>query len=252
MEGLNYEFRCHHPTEVLREIASKMDCLQAKDDADDERDPVDGFHARPGDRSPRGTLDYLTTFQSTETFLEQALEVSQLACIFSDALFLFSPHHAAVAISAIVRGSFNDDGSLNSEMRDCVQFVFPNLVDEQLDMFVSKANDALSTFLKCPFVDLRQASRQYAAHHDVIAKRAEALRGVLGKVAHFRMLDQMRRQDQSFVWSSYPHNYCYYSNPPTRKRSFECGFPEHSTPYPSFRPRSSRRICRVTPTTYSG
>jgi hypothetical protein len=250
MEGLNYEFRCHHPTEALRELATKMVSLVTKGNAVDVREPANCCHARPGDRSPRGTLDSLATIQSTEMSLEQVLEVSQLAYIFSDALFLFSPSHAAVAISAIVHGSFNDDGNLDNGMRDCLQLVFPTLVDKQLDAFVSKANDVLATLLKCPFVDLRLSSRRYAADHDVVAKRAEALRVVLGNVSHLRMLDQMRRQDQSYLGPSSTYNYCNYGNPPTRKRSFESYFPEHSTPYPCLRPRSSRRICRVTPTTY--
>lgn len=196
-------------------------------------------------------MEYLNTFPSTEWLLEQALEVSQLASIFSDALFLFSPDHAAVAIVAIVHGSFNDDGSLDNRMRDLVQVLFPNLADKQLDDLLSKSNDALETLLKCPFVDLRPSSRRYAADHDVVAKRAEALRGVLGKVSHLRMLDELRRHDQFFPCTSYSHNNSNNYYPPTRKRSFECYFSEHSTPYPCLRPRSARRICRVTPTTYS-
>lgn len=258
MEGVNYEFRCHHPNETLHALASSLFThLSNADHGNDTRDPVEGCYCDQGagERSPRGTLEHSDfSLPYTDETLEQALELSQLATIFSDVLFLCEPDHTALAIMSLVRGSVTDEGGLDAAVIEFIRVHYPAYSDEERKRAVLMVNAALGFLLQCPLLNLRRSSPNAWQDPMVVSRRADALRHVLGKVSHLRILDQMRRHDQTFfLCSTAPP-----PQPPSRKRTFvECYYQElSSTPYPRhYRQQShhrlhrasGRRVVRVTP-----
>jgi hypothetical protein len=265
MEGINYEFRCHHPNETLQAMASSL-CTHLSNGChvDDERDPEEGCYyvQGVGERSPRGTLEYSNFLHPcTDETLERALGLSQLSAIFSDVPFLCEPDHAALAIMSLVHGSVTNEGGLDAVMIEYIRAYYPSYSDEQHNRAVHKVTFALGTLLECPLLNLRGSSPNAWQDSAVVSRRAEALRVVLRKVSHLRMLDQMRRHDQTFfLFSAAPQPHSS-----SRKRSFfECHYEECSLSHcPScalqqqpksqqiqhrHRPTSGRRIVHVTPT----
>lgn len=228
MEGLNYEFRCHHPHEDFHRLVASLSSFLFKDsDRCDERDPVDCHSFAAGDQSPRGAATY--TLQYSDEILDRAYELSHQVTVFSDAPFLFAPSHLALAILAFSFDGVDEGGRLNGALKDYLRTSLP----EQPEHDIEKIDEAVSTILECTYLDLTPSDSNRG---EKVTQRAESLRLVLGKVANLRFLEEMRRHEESTI-AARTHR--------KRYREFEWYYtPQYNAEHQQRRPR----VSRVTPT----
>lgn len=212
MEGLNYEFICHHPHAALQDISTDLAEYLSKEQELERR----------GDVSPRSSADYRTEY--ADELLERGTEVQQRALIFSDAPFLFAPDCTAYAVMALVLQSVDEGGCMGQAMQDYLASRFPDKSVADLACLASQVNQVIQFLLDCPLMDLQPATTT----KDAVTERAEALREVLGKLANVRLLKEARFE---------PTRFC------TRKRSRMDTLDEYT-------PSKGRRSTRVTPTSY--
>lgn len=176
MEGLNYEFRCHHVGSTI-DILFSDSLLSCTPDKSRAR----------GDLSPRASVEY----RDEKAFLwRKALDIAQRALIFSDAHFLFNPCHTAFAVTAIAIGSVTVEGNMSGKLQKYVAKLFPTKTKAELDDFSQSVGDIIHMLVNCPSLDLRPGCGHAS---EIIIERAEELRRVLGEVATIRLLRKMKR-----------------------------------------------------------
>jgi hypothetical protein len=212
MEGVNYEFRCHHISSIIETIFSDFAVVLSRPNKIRGR----------GDFSPRASVDY----HDDNTFLwQKAQDVAQRALIFSDAPFLFNPCHTAFAVTAIVMGSVTSEGNMGDKLQKYLTKRFPSKTKSDLHAFSESVRVIIQMLVDCPSMDLRPTCGRAG---EIVAERADELRRILGEVATRRLLRKMKR--------------CQSLPCDTRKRSrFELDF----TPP---RQLQARKYAKITPT----
>jgi hypothetical protein len=213
LEGLNYQFRCYHATSAIDSLVTDlynfqhdvtkplmmMDCYGC-----DSRDPADCA------QSPRSTTSpYYSSqhhhHQREAAVRDRACEIAMRATIFADALFLYTPCHIALAILSIVTGCVNPDGSINWSMERYLASRFDTKDPGDVQRFSTIIREIILMLVHSPGMGLRpphhqhydlSSSSNHIRHHnyyDVVTRRAEDLRRVLGDTATRRMHRRMQR-----------------------------------------------------------
>jgi len=184
MEGLNYEFRCHHPNPTIHMLANDVACFLSENKGLnfclDERDQTESYNK--GDRSPTSIVDYR---EYAEDLLHRAMDVVQRSVVFSDALFLYPPGHTAFAIIAIAMESVDKNGYFGDEMQEYLVSRFPLKTEEEVLDFSRQVSRIIQMLVQCPWMDLQPTAGRA---QQIVAQRAEELRRVLGEVSHLRLL----------------------------------------------------------------
>lgn len=212
MEGLNYEFCCHHTSTVIRDIVSELPASSSLD----ERNPAGEL--REG-RSPRATPDFI---YEDEFLLQRALDVAKRALIFTDAPFLFSPVHTSFAVIAIASASVTPKGDMGKDLQDFLATWFPCKTKNELRRFSRCVREIICMLVDSPTMDLRPT---YGRASEIVAQRGEELHRVIGLVSTLRMLRRMKR--------------CNAKRPIKKRSAVEVDF----TP-----PRFGNKFVKVTPT----
>jgi hypothetical protein len=232
MEGLNYEFRCHHASSTIDDIFDNVFTLAAMDSHQDE----------PGTISPRASPDFSSCNSDFCRVKQMALDVAQRALIFSDAPFLFSPAQTGFAIAAIVTGSVTKAGYMGSTLQKYWRnSASTTMSNADLLSFSQSVRAAIHTLLNCPALDLRPTR---GAAQTIVTERAENFRRVLTEVATARLIRKRMRSQRVGV----------------SQHSNNAHFPYQYHPYASFKrlrieqdftpPRllRARKYIKVTPT----
>jgi len=227
MEGLNYQFRCHHPDPATRALSSEIfEFLSSKQYTGD----------RPGE-----------CFASETELLEKAFEITRRVLVFSDAPFLFPPGHIAFAIVAFALKSVDSTGRMKQLMHDFLRSRFPDKSVEERRDFSDHVHKVVRELLACPYMQVNPvASMSHTADNNikvVTQKCSEELRGVLKKVGSLRLLRRMYLQ-------SARAGACSFSSSRKRSRTELSDFtPPRKRQQQLLLPPCSSKYTRVTPTT---
>ena len=168
IEGVNYQFRCHHPdgTTQLADF-----CKHQRDNG--------------SDLAPKASSDH--HFEE-DLMHNSCLEVQQRTLVFSDAPFLFDPRHIAHAIAAVVARQIGKHGAPKQPFLDFLASKHP---DEDIGALTASIQRVVRSLYLCPEMDLRP---HYGREAQVISERADELRHALGEVATARMYRRMERR----------------------------------------------------------
>jgi hypothetical protein len=247
MEGLNYEFMCHHPcglteslvtdvTDFFREQTNSSLGLEVCDPQvscveDDDDDNTNT-------RSPRSVTHAggPTTYDlADEEAMEVAMDAINQTLIFSDATFLFSPEAIAYAIVSIATESVHADGHMSDDMQSYLITRHPFKTEEEILSFSREVGTVIVSLLHCQEMDLLPGKRRSGA---VIAQRAQVLRRVLVQVADIRLLTEL-------------HQMGHLASTMGRKRHRSYGYSPayHSTTVATQAVQGYRKMAKVTPTT---
>lgn len=167
MEGLNYEFICHHPFPAMHALALDFTSFLSYERTAPGHYPIDN---------------------QVEDILDQASVILQRAMIFSDVQFLFSPGHIGFAVVAIALGC-SASGLICEDLLDyvCNRFARKTMVER--DCFLNVVGRVIRMLYGTRMMDLTPPDRT-TCH--VVAHRAEEMKRVLRKVSTLRM-DLLRR-----------------------------------------------------------
>ena len=148
MEGVNYQFICHHAHTSLGTLIEDLVHF-----AREEKHPL--FDMSFCDKSMhKWRFDYWVQ-EHVDELVQRAMHIVQRALIFSDAAFLFPPHHIAFAVAAIVSESFHEDGNMSDTLQDFLVTRHPLLTEHELLQFTRNVRRVVSLFLSNPLMDLR-------------------------------------------------------------------------------------------------
>jgi hypothetical protein len=214
LEGLNYQFRCYHATSAIDSLVTDLynfqhdvtkPLMMMDSYGCDSRDPADCA------QSPRSTTSpYYPSYhhhqQREAAVRDRACEIAMRATIFGDAMFLYTPCHIALAILSIVIGCVNPDGSINWTMERYLASRFDTKDPGDVQRFSTIIREIILMLVHGPGMDLQPPHHQHydpsslssnhIRHHnyyDVVTRRAEDLRRVLGDTATRRMHRRMQR-----------------------------------------------------------
>eukprot|EP00977_Amphora_coffeiformis_P021928 scaffold10077_cov160-Amphora_coffeaeformis.AAC.3 len=236
MEGVNYEFMCHHPDDMIEDLlADIIDFMGEQRHLSLSIDLRDPCETRNCD-SPRGVES--TGYDHPDDMMENVMDAVNQTLIFSDAPFLFSPEAIAYAITCIETGSFHHDGHMGDDMQSYLITRHPFKSEEEILDFSREVGDVIACLLRSPDLDLVPGKRR----NNVIAQRAEDLRQVLVKVADLRLFYQMSQVDR--IRSS--------SRKRRRMYSYTPGPRPATTEAATGKQRVCRKVAKITPTTNSG
>jgi hypothetical protein len=223
MEGVNYEFRCHHPENAIRVLATDLSSFLSDSKyaffGFDGRDPSESHN--PGHCSPRSTFD---CEEQADEYLEVAFDIWQRAIVFSDVPFMFAPGQIGFAVVTIAAGLVDRDGCMGEAMQEYLVTRLPLKTEEEIIHFSRQVNQIIQTLEDSPLMDLRE-SRTQSKH--VVSQRAETLRAVFSTAANMRLTRQMN---------------CNPSMTRIRKRS------NAEIDFTPSRDRCFRKLAKVTPT----
>jgi hypothetical protein len=223
MEGVNYEFRCHHPENAIRVLATDLSSFLSDSKyaffGFDGRDPSESHN--PGHCSPRSTFD---CEEQADEYLEVAFDIWQRAIVFSDVPFMFAPGQVGFAVVTIAAGLVDRDGCMCEAMQKYLVTRLPLKTEEEILHFSRQVNQIIQTLEDSPLMDLRE-SRTQSKH--VVSQRAETLRAVFSTAANMRLTRQMN---------------CNPSMTRIRKRS------NAEIDFTPSRDRCFRKLAKVTPT----
>lgn len=165
MEGLNYQFRCHHPFSAMQALA--LDYYDFLCDQD----------------SAVQVADFLVP----EDILDRACAIAHRATIFSDVPFLFAPGHIGFACVSISLGcTVGEEGGIGEDLMRYLENRFSSKSKEHLNRFVNSVNRVIRTLCACPLMDLMIHSRSSQFTNKLAAQRAEETKRVLAKFANLR------------------------------------------------------------------
>ena len=233
MEGVNYEFICHHPDDMIQDLlADVIDFMGEQRHLGLSVDLHDPCETRNCD-SPRGVDSNIHNLEQPDDMMENVMDAVNQTLIFSDAPFLFSPEAIAYAVTSIEMGSFHYGGHMGDTMHTYLITRHPFKSEEEILEFSREVGRVISCLLDSEDLDLVPGKRRSS---NVIAKRAEDLRRVLIQVADLRLLHQMSK--------------AHYNRSCNRKRRRPYGYtPEYrSTAAANGRQHVFRRVTKVTPT----
>lgn len=241
MEGLNYEFQCHHAADIIDEIFMNDIATSSLNISKEDNDCVH--------RSPRSAVTssygrnmslYRDIEEDDNEYVRQkALDIAHRANIFSDVPFLFSPCDVAfaavvIASDSISAGSYSIGSKLLNRYRDM------NLERSQDERSIaSSIQSVVLSLLRCKSMNF--CSIDDSTH--AVAKRAEELRRIMGEVATLRLLRKINNSNllgRSYVRKNAVATTAlsHVHNNSSRKRSQFCAaLMEHH----AFAHRSSKR-----------
>jgi hypothetical protein len=225
MEGVNFEFICHHPDDLVEDILSDfIDFMGKQQQQGHSYQYNDGeietsTTTRASCESPRGieglTAENQRHFYSNsaseqaEDMMENVMDTVNQTLIFSDAPFLFSPEAIAYAVCCIETQSFDktQEGyhryQMGNNMRSYLVARHSYKTQEETLRLAEQVGSVITCLLNCPDLDLLPGKSRAG---NVIAQRAEDLRRVLVQVADMRLLYKMTQ-----VTTSRGGRSCYYS-----------------------------------------
>ena len=186
MEGLNYEFHCHHAADFFDEIFINDVTLSPSDTWNVNNDRVD--------ISPRSTVtSYGRVYNSDYEYLRnKALDIAQRANIFTDVQFLYSPCDVAFAIAAIATGSVSYGRygyyCIGSKLLRLYMDMHPDKFQDEASVTSTLRNVILS-LLRCQNTNI--CPFDHPLSKQIVAERAEELRRKMGEVATLRLLRKM-------------------------------------------------------------
>ena len=192
MEGVNYEFICHHPDDMIEDLFSDVvdfmgEQRQLNLSAEAREESCVTADTSATCESPRG-VNSLTTLERPDDMLENVMDAVNQTLIFSDAPFLFSPESIAYAVTCIETRSFDKDGHMGDDMLSYLVARYAFKSEEEILRFSQQVSEVISCLLNCQDLDLLPGKPRSS---NVIAQRAEELRRVLVQVADLRLLYQM-------------------------------------------------------------
>uniref|UniRef100_A0A7S2Y8K3 Uncharacterized protein n=2 Tax=Entomoneis paludosa TaxID=265537 RepID=A0A7S2Y8K3_9STRA len=186
MEGVNYQFMCHHPHAsigfLVKDVASflfeqkhpALDVDVASSSSSSTNDSTATTQTRPS------SWDEFEVEEHANELLHRAMQVLHRANVFSDAPFLFAPGHIAFAIVAIVVESTNEGGFLGDIMQDYLVTRYPMQSEEEILEYTRNVSRVISLLLSNHNMDLRP--RQNVSVSEIVAQRAAQLHRVLCRV----------------------------------------------------------------------
>jgi hypothetical protein len=187
MEGVNYEFRCHHPENAIRVLATDLSSFLSQSKGSffglGGRDPSESYNQ--GHCSPTSTFD---CEEQADEYLEVAYEIWQRAIVFSDIPFMFAPGQIGFAVVTIAAGLVDRDGCMSDAMQEYLVTRLPLKTEEEILHFSRQVNQIIQTLEDSPLMDLRESRIQ---SKDVVSQRAETLRAVFSTAANMRLTRQM-------------------------------------------------------------
>ena len=191
MEGLNYEFHCHHATDFIDEIFNYNFARISLRKSNERNDRVDISPRSTAtwsgcDNSMYGEVD----FDFSERRRQKALDVAQRAYIFTDIPFLYAPCDIALAVVAIASGSVcRDSYCIGSTLLHQYMDMSLETFRTERSTVVSAVSEAILNLFNCKAMDPCLADDNFSDH--TIKNRAEELRHVMGEVATLRLLRKM-------------------------------------------------------------
>ena len=194
MKGLNYQFRCYHSSTIIHSLMQgngKTSLSTPSEDLEDRMSSEDYSHRNC--RPSHILFDHCVQNMS--------VAVAQRSQIFTDAAFLFSPWHIAVAVITVT-SKFLNRGDLASIKlkRQLVSQVCSEHEDE-FHRFEETVDEIVQILVDCPEMELRWTSG--VLQDKFLSKRAEELKQILAEVSSKRFHYRMKHRKSS----------------PTRKRS---------------------------------
>jgi hypothetical protein len=189
MEGLNYEFFCHHPENAIRVLATDLSSFLSESENScfqfDGRDPTESDNR--GHCSPRTTFD---CEEQAYEYLDVAFDIWQRAIVFSDVPFMFAPGQIGFAVVTIAAGLVGSDGCMDDAMQEYLVHRLPLKTEEEIISFSRQVNRIIQALEDSPLMDLRGSS---TPSKNVVSQRAETLRTVFSKAAEMRRTREMNR-----------------------------------------------------------
>lgn len=180
MEGVNYQFICHHPHGTIGYLAKDVATFL--------------FEQSHSTTASSCWHDYDVEELANE-LLYRAMQVLDRATIFSDAAFLFAPGHIAFAIVAIVVGSACEDGFLGDVMQDYLVTRNPMQTEEKILSYTRKVGQVISLLFENEHMDLKP--RDGETQGLIVSKRAGELHRVLNIAHKLRNENPAKHVEQS-------------------------------------------------------
>lgn len=235
MEGVNFQFICHHPDHMIEHLlADIIDFMGDQKHLAFSLRSIDCKDTRSCE-SPRGVASLPhQSYEKPDEMLDNVMDAVNQTLIFSDAPFFFSPEAIAYAIVCIETGSFHPDGHMGDDMQSYLITRYPFKSEDEILDFSRDVGRAIACLLNCDDLDLIPGKRRSGS---VIAQRAEELRRVLVQVADLRILRQMDHMN--------------YSQSRSRKRRRVYGFASGYHPATAATGKQysyQRKMAKITPT----
>lgn len=238
MEGVNYQFMCHHPDDMIQDLlADTADFMGEQKHLNLSLDSVDQVDVRSCD-SPRGVDSSIHTYEKPDDMFENVMDAVNQTLVFCDAPFICSPESIAYAIICIETGSFHPGGHMGDDMQSYLITRYPFKSEDEILDFSRQVGRAIACLLECKDLDLVPGKSRPGP---VIAQRAEELRRVLVQVADLRLLYQLDR-----------YGGCAHSRKWKRRRQYDyCPRyrPTAATAATGKQPAANhRKMAKITPT----
>jgi hypothetical protein len=184
MEGINYEFRCHHAHSVLGTLIAQYSSFEPEKMGKGCDDTLcDSLRTRSS--SPRALVDY----RNDEDYLrKRAFEIVHRASVFSDTPFLFKPDFIALAVLAISSGSVSKGGCMGKKFQTFLSQQAP--ASDEND-FIKSVQEVIANLVECTEMDLKRKRR---GSRDAVEARTGDLCKILHKLADIRVHRKMLRR----------------------------------------------------------
>uniref|UniRef100_A0A7S1VMQ6 Cyclin-like domain-containing protein n=1 Tax=Grammatophora oceanica TaxID=210454 RepID=A0A7S1VMQ6_9STRA len=193
MEGVNYQFICHHPHATIQSLVSEI--VHSDFFLDDHHE-----HPHPTDATssyrPKNSFDLRD--QRRVELENKAMMVAQSALLFSDVPFLFSPAQIAFASLSMAlaccdmcaSGTTTSllAGSIHPTLHKYIRSKFAGKPESKVVEFEEEVVAITHMVVRSPVMDLNMLSMWAGAQRreEVVAHQAEELRIVFRKVSHLR------------------------------------------------------------------
>mmetsp|Transcript_27030 Transcript_27030/g.64573 ORF Transcript_27030/g.64573 Transcript_27030/m.64573 type:complete len:704 (-) Transcript_27030:245-2356(-) len=189
LEGCDFRLRCHHPYKAIQMLSSDiiqhMMIMSGKDHNMNHNNSISSMSDFGGDftpsspsspssrphpispcASPRSDFTeessafsspLLQYPRSWDTLCERALSIAQAALVYSDAPFLSTPNHMAVAAVSLALDGSDENTKLGKQMESYLDAKFQDRVSSprsELEEFKAAVNKILTHLESCPSLDL--------------------------------------------------------------------------------------------------
>jgi hypothetical protein len=142
MEGINYEFLCHHANTTLQKITKDLtnewNCRSRRSDDDESLLCLERSLASFVDAFGYLDVDQMMTHFS---------ELEQRVLMYTDATFLFDPFTLGLAIAAVDLSSYDDENCLGELMQEYLLVNFPLKSEDELIQMYREVNEVLDMLL---------------------------------------------------------------------------------------------------------
>jgi len=178
MEGLNYEFRCHHPIAILRDLVTNVLTSLPKEFKYDGRE-------NSGRPSSSTNTDYVS---KQKPWFETAVQVAGIALVHTNITFLFAPDVIAfsifVFVTKVVVESHESIHIMKSRIEDILASRSCHRSEESRTEFSRNVNAVILTLLRCPYME--PMYRTPSLNTVTSEQHAQELCAVLRKVSTIR------------------------------------------------------------------